>query len=51
MRYLIYGAGTIGLTYAHLLAVHHDVDVLVLPERSEEVSRACGPSLWNTVKS
>ena len=39
MRYLIYGAGTIGLTYAHLLAAHHDVDVLVMSERYEEVSQ------------
>ena len=39
MRYLIYGAGTIGLTYAYLLTAHHDVDVLALPERYEEVSQ------------
>ena len=39
MRYLIYGAGTIGLTYAYLLTAHHDVDVLALPERYEKVSQ------------
>lgn len=39
MRYLIYGAGTIGITYAWLLSQKHYVDVLVRPEREEIASR------------
>lgn len=38
MRYLIYGAGTIGITYACLLSQKHDVDVLVKPEYLEQFS-------------
>lgn len=34
MRFLIYGAGTIGLTYAWLLSSKHEVTVLVKPEKS-----------------
>lgn len=39
MKYLIYGAGTIGVTYAWLLSQKHEVDVLVKPERLEEFSK------------
>lgn len=38
MRYLIYGAGTIGLTYGWLLSQKYDVDFLVRPERIESFS-------------
>lgn len=38
MKYLIYGAGTIGITYAWLLSKKHEVDVLAKPERLERVS-------------
>lgn len=38
MKYLIYGAGTIGITYAWLLSQKHEVDIFVKPERLEEVS-------------
>jgi len=33
MKFLIYGAGAIGLTYSWLLSSSHDVTVLVKPER------------------
>lgn len=39
MNYLIYGAGTIGITYAYLLSQKHNVDVLVKPERLEKISK------------
>lgn len=38
MNFLIYGAGTIGITYAYLLSQVHDVDLLVRPERLNEIS-------------
>lgn len=38
MKYLIYGAGTIGITYAWLLSRTNDVHLLVKPERFEEIS-------------
>lgn len=39
MKYLIYGAGTIGITYGWLLSQKHQVDILVKVERYEEVSQ------------
>ena len=39
MRFLIYGAGAIGLTYAWLLSTKHDVEVLVKPERIASAQR------------
>lgn len=39
MKYLIYGAGTIGITYAWLLSQKNEVDILVKPERLEEISK------------
>lgn len=39
MKYLIYGAGTIGITYAWLLSQKHEIDVLIRPERLEEASK------------
>jgi len=39
MKYLIYGAGTIGITYAWILSQKHDVDILVKPERYEKLSQ------------
>ena len=36
MKILIYGAGTIGLTYAWLLSSSHNVTVLVKPEKVTE---------------
>lgn len=39
LRYLIYGAGTIGLTYGWLLSQNHSVDVLVKPEHFSELSQ------------
>lgn len=39
MKYLIYGAGTIGITYAWLLSQKHEVDILVKAGRSEEISK------------
>ncbi len=39
MKYLIYGAGTIGITYAWLLSQKHDIDVLVKLENVEKVSK------------
>lgn len=38
MNYLIYGAGTIGITYAYLLSQVHHVDLLVKPERLNKLS-------------
>lgn len=38
MKYLIYGAGTIGITWAWLLSQNHEVDLLVRPGRYEELS-------------
>ena len=32
MKYLIYGAGTIGITYGWLLSQNHEIDLLVKPE-------------------
>jgi len=37
MKFLIYGAGAIGLTYSWLLSSSHDVTVLVKPERVADV--------------
>lgn len=39
MKYLIYGAGTIGITYAWLLSQKHDVDILVLPKRLDDAKK------------
>lgn len=39
MKYLIYGAGTIGITYAWLLSRTNDVHLLVRPKRFEELSK------------
>ena len=39
MKYLIYGAGTIGITYAWMLSQKHEVDILVKPERLCEISK------------
>lgn len=39
MKYLIYGAGTIGITYAWLLSQKYEVDILVKPERLIEISK------------
>lgn len=39
MRYLIFGAGTIGITYAWLLSRKYDVDLLVKPEQYNEYSK------------
>ncbi len=39
MKYLIYGAGTIGITYAWLLSRANEVDILVKPEHYEEISK------------
>lgn len=39
MKYLIYGAGTIGVTYAWLLSQKHKVDMLVKPERLQTLSQ------------
>lgn len=39
MKYLIYGAGTIGITYAWLLSQMNEVDVFVKPERCEMISK------------
>lgn len=36
MRYLIYGAGTIGTVYAFLLSQAHEIDLLVRRERLDE---------------
>lgn len=38
MKYLIYGAGTIGITYGWLLSQNHEIDLLVKPEHYEELS-------------
>lgn len=38
MNYLIYGAGTIGITYAYLLSQNHYVDLLVKSEKIEKIS-------------
>lgn len=47
MRYLIYGAGTIGITYAWLLSKRNDVTVLVKPERYETLSKGISLSVKN----
>lgn len=39
MKYLIYVAGTIGITYAWLLSKKHDVDLFVRSKRLEQISR------------
>lgn len=39
MKYLIYGAGTIGITYAWLLSQKYEVDILVKSERLSEISK------------
>ena len=39
MKYLIFGAGTIGITYAWLLSQKNDVDILVKPEHSTSLSK------------
>lgn len=39
MKYLVYGGGTIGTTYAWLLSQKHEVDILVRPERSEQAPK------------
>lgn len=38
MKYLIYGAGTIGITYGWLLSQNHEIDLLVKPEHYEKLS-------------
>ena len=38
MKYLIYGAGTIGITYGWLLSQNHEIDLLVKPEHFEDAS-------------
>lgn len=38
MKYLVCGAGTIGITYAYLVAQTYDVDILVKQERLEMLS-------------
>lgn len=38
MKYLIYGAGTIGITYAWLLSQKNEVELLVRPKRLKELS-------------
>lgn len=47
MRYLIYGAGTIGITYAWLLSKRNDVTILAKPERYEILSRGISLSVKN----
>lgn len=39
MRYLIFGAGTIGTVYAYLLSQAHEVDVFVKQEQFEKISQ------------
>lgn len=39
MRYLIYGAGTIGTAYAWLLSHQHEVDVYVRNEDKKGISK------------
>ena len=39
MKYLFYGAGTIGTIYAYLLSQIHDVDLLVKPEQFDRMSK------------
>ncbi len=39
MKYLVYGAGTIGTTYAYLLSQVHDVDMFVKHEQVEKISK------------
>lgn len=39
MKYLVYGAGTIGTTYAYLLSQTHDVDLLVKQEQFFKISK------------
>lgn len=39
MKYLVYGAGTIGVTYAWLLSQRHEVDLFVKPKRLDELSK------------
>ncbi|MDD3339315.1 MAG: 2-dehydropantoate 2-reductase N-terminal domain-containing protein [Lachnospiraceae bacterium] len=38
MKYLVYGAGTIGTVYAYLLSRVHEVDILVKQEQVERIS-------------
>lgn len=39
MKYLVYGAGTIGTVYAYLLSQAHEVDLLVKREQFERISK------------
>mgnify|MGYP001851529503 FL=1 len=39
MKYLVYGAGTMGTTYAYLLSRVHDVDMFVKYEQVEKLSK------------
>ena len=39
MKFLVYGAGTIGTIYAYLLSQAHDVDLLVKPEQFDRISK------------
>ena len=45
MKYLICGAGTIGLTYAYLLSQAHEVDVFVKREQLEKISKGVSIAL------
>lgn len=45
MKYLIYGAGTIGITYGWLLSQKHTVDIFVKPERYEKLSQGIDISI------
>lgn len=39
MRYLVFGAGTIGTVYAYLLSQAHEVDIFVKQEQFEKISK------------
>lgn len=45
MKYLVYGAGTIGTIYAYLLSQAHEVDIFVKQERFEKISRGVSIAL------